>query len=51
VYVNGVLVNEGFDVEPAAGQLQLQAELAELFVRRWELWPLGEGPEPAAAEQ
>lgn len=51
VYVNGVLVNEGFDADPAAGQLQLQTELAELFVRRWELWPLNAGPEPAAAEQ
>lgn len=51
VYVNGVLVNEGYDVEPAAGQLQLQTELAELFVRRWELWPVSSGPEPAPAEQ
>lgn len=51
VYVNGVLVNEGYDAQPAAGQLQLQTELAELFVRRWELWPLNTGPEPAAAEQ
>lgn len=51
VYVNGVLVNEGFDAEPSYGKLQLQTELAELFVRRWELWPLGMGPKPAAAEQ
>lgn len=50
-YVNGVLVNEGFDATPDYGKLQLQTELAELFVRRWELWPLGEGPKPAAAEQ
>ncbi|MFO1095605.1 MAG: DUF1080 domain-containing protein [Planctomycetaceae bacterium] len=51
VYVNGVLVNEGFDADPSAGQLQLQTEQAELFVRRWELWPLDGEPKPAAAEQ
>ena len=45
-YFNGVLVNEGFDVFPSAGRLQLQTELAEIFVRRWELWPLGKGPKP-----
>ena len=50
-YVNGVLVNEGFDATPDYGKLQLQTELAELFVRKWELWPLGKGPKPAAAEQ
>ncbi|MBL8849755.1 MAG: DUF1080 domain-containing protein [Planctomycetaceae bacterium] len=50
-YVNGVLVNQGFDADPSAGQLQLQTEQAELFVRRWELWPLKGGPEPAAAVQ
>ena len=40
VFINGVLVNEGFDSYPTQGRLQLQTELAELFVRRWELWPL-----------
>jgi hypothetical protein len=47
VFVNGTKVNEGFDLYPACGRLQLQSELAEIFVRRWELWPLGEGPKPA----
>lgn len=42
ILVNGVLVNEAFDSYPTAGKMQLQAELAEIFVRRWELWPLGE---------
>jgi len=51
VFVNGVKVNEAFDASPRSGQLQLQAELAEIFFRRWELWPLGEGPEPAPAVQ
>jgi len=50
VFINGVKVNEGFDMFPDYGRLQLQTELAEAFVRRWELWPLGEGPKPAPAE-
>ncbi len=51
VLVNGVKVNEGFDVHPTAGKLTLQCELAEIFFRRWELWPLDKAPAPAAAEQ
>ncbi len=47
VYVNGVKVNEAFDASPTFGRLQLQTELAEIFIRRWELWPIGEGPAPA----
>lgn len=43
-YVNGVKVNEAFDVSPSSGKIQLQTELAELWVRRWELWPLGKAP-------
>ena len=46
-YVNGVLVNEAFDAYPTFGRIQLQAELAEIFFRRFELWPLGKGPKPA----
>jgi hypothetical protein len=46
-YVNGTLVNEGFDAYPRAGRIQLQAELAEIFFRRFELWPLDKGPTPA----
>src|SRR5690606_30447504 len=51
VFINGVKVNEAFDVHPSAGRLQLQTELAEVFFRRWELWPAGKGPTPAKAEQ
>jgi hypothetical protein len=51
VFVNGTKVNEGTDVAPAAGKLQLQSELAEIFVRRWELWPVGQGPKPALADR
>lgn len=45
VKVNGVTVNEGFEVKPSQGRLLVQTELAEMFVRRWELWPLGKAPE------
>jgi hypothetical protein len=48
-YVNGKLVNEAFDSTPAAGRIQLQAELAEVFFRRWELYPLGKAPQPGPA--
>jgi len=44
VNVNGVKVNEGFAANPSHGRLQLQTELAEVFIRRWELWPVGEAP-------
>jgi hypothetical protein len=50
-YVNGTLVNEAFDASPAYGRIQLQAELAEIFFRRFELWPLGKGPKPARPRQ
>jgi hypothetical protein len=49
-FVNGVMVNEAFDVTPRAGKLQLQSELAEILVRRWELWPLNDAPRPKPAE-
>ena len=49
-FINGVKVNEAFDVSPTEGRIQLQTELAEVFYRRWELWPLGKGPKPAPAE-
>jgi hypothetical protein len=50
VFVNGTKVNEATHVSPAAGKLQLQSELAEIFVRRWELWPVAQGPKPAHAK-
>ena len=50
VFVNGVQVNEAFNAVPSYGRLQLQTELAELYVRRWELWPVGKGPKPAKAK-
>jgi hypothetical protein len=50
-FVNGKKVNEAFDVSPREGRIQLQSELAEIYYRRWELWPLGKGPKPEPAEQ
>ena len=50
-FVNGAKVNEAIDVSPHEGRIQLQSELAEVFYRRWELWPLYKGPEPAPAKQ
>lgn len=51
VFVNGTKVNEAFDAQPREGRIQLQTELAEVFFRRWELWPVGKGPKPAPAVQ
>jgi len=38
--VNGTVVNIAFDVRPTAGKIQIQTELAEIYFRRLELWPL-----------
>jgi len=38
--VNGVVVNEGSSIAPAAGRLQFQTEGAELYFRKIELHPL-----------
>lgn len=51
VFVNGVKVNEAVDVYPSEGRLQLQSELAEIIVRRWELWPLAQAPTPRHPQQ
>jgi len=40
IRVNGVVVNEATRVRPSAGKVLIQCELGELYVRRWELWPL-----------
>ena len=46
--LNGVKAAEGFDADPSAGQILIQTELAEVFVRRFELWPLGKAPKTPA---
>jgi putative membrane-bound dehydrogenase-like protein len=52
-FVNGVLVNRAFKVTPSQGRIQLQTEAAEMFVRRYELHPLGTFTEvwPPAADK
>jgi hypothetical protein len=40
--VNGVLANEAFDSIPTSGKILIQTELAEVYVRRFELQPLNQ---------
>ena len=47
-YVNGTLANEGFDAKPSSGRILIQCELAEIYVRRFELLPLKTESEPMA---
>jgi len=42
--VNGIVVNEASQAYPDAGKIMLQTEEAEIFVRRLELWPIGQAP-------
>lgn len=39
---NGQVVNEAFDVKPSQGKVCIQTEGADMFVRRFELLPLGQ---------
>ena len=41
-FLNGALVNEASACHPSEGRIALQTEGAEMFVRRFELWPPGE---------
>lgn len=41
-FVNGVLVNEAFECKPSEGYIFLQTEGAEMVVKRFEIYPLGE---------
>jgi putative membrane-bound dehydrogenase-like protein len=50
-FVNGAMVNEAFDCKPAEGKILLQTEGAEMLVRRYELYPLGEFKEKWSAIQ
>jgi hypothetical protein len=42
VYLNGVKVNEVYDIKPMSGKLQIEIEFAEIYVRRWDIYPLDE---------
>ncbi|MCF6310935.1 MAG: DUF1080 domain-containing protein [Verrucomicrobiales bacterium] len=46
IYINGELVNSGTQAMPAEGFICLQTESAECWLRRFELWPLGQFKEP-----
>lgn len=37
IYLNGKLVNHAFNVQPAKGQIQIQSESAELFIKSIEI--------------
>jgi putative membrane-bound dehydrogenase-like protein len=50
-FVNGAMVNEAFDCKPSEGRVLLQTEGAEMIVRRYELYPLGEFKEKWSAIQ
>lgn len=50
-FVNGAMVNEAFDCKPSVGRILLQTEGAEMIVRRYELYPLGEFKEKWSAIQ
>ncbi|MBL9180259.1 MAG: DUF1080 domain-containing protein [Verrucomicrobiaceae bacterium] len=50
-FVNGAMVNEAFDCKPSEGKILLQTEGAEMIVRRYELFPLGEFKEKWSAIQ
>jgi hypothetical protein len=42
--VNGIVVNEAFQASPSFGKILLQTEQAEMWVRRYELYPIGKAP-------
>ncbi len=50
-FVNGAMVNSAFDCKPSEGKVLLQTEGAEMIVRRYELYPLGEFKEKWSAIQ
>jgi hypothetical protein len=45
VFINGHKVNECYDVRPSSGKILLQCEGFEVYFRRFELHPVGEGKE------
>lgn len=40
IFLNGILVNEAYNVKPGSGKIQIQSEGAEIFIRKVELTPL-----------
>lgn len=50
-FVNGAMVNEAYACQPAEGKVLLTTHGAEMIVRRYELYPLGEFQEKWSAIQ
>lgn len=46
IFLNGEKVNEGWNANPSEGFICLQSEGAEIWIRRYELWPLDLFTEP-----
>ncbi|MCF6284389.1 MAG: DUF1080 domain-containing protein, partial [Candidatus Hydrogenedentes bacterium] len=46
-FLNGILLNRSVESTPNSGQIQIQSELAELFVRRVDLLPLEDPGTPS----
>lgn len=40
IYLNGILVNKAFDVQPSKGRIQIQSESSEIFFKKIELTPI-----------
>lgn len=40
ILLNGIKVNEGTEAFPSEGWISLQSEAAEVWIRRYEVWPL-----------
>ena len=51
IVLNGVVVNEAFDVRPSSGPILLQCEGSEIYFRRVELHPLEISSTKPAAEK
>jgi len=41
IYLNGIRINSATNLSPDEGQIQLEVEFAEYFVRRWDMYPVG----------
>ncbi len=48
--LNGSIVNEAFECKPSEGKILLQTESAEMFVRRYEIYPLDQVPNNSSSQ-
>ncbi|MCP4642987.1 MAG: DUF1080 domain-containing protein [bacterium] len=49
IVLNGIIVNQAFDVTPRKGRIQIQSEAAEIVFRRFDVTPLAAAPQSAAS--